>query len=437
MFDVFFFVGLPYIAIVTMVVGTIVRFRSNRFGISSLSSQFLESKTLLWGSIPWHIGIGVVFVGHLVPLLAPGLWKALVSHRIFLLTVETVGSGAATLCLIGLIILAIRRFTSSKLQSVTTAMDLAVVCLLIGQVVLGLGVATAHRWGAVWSAGATTPYLWSLVTFNPDLSYVAELPALVKVHLVGAFVVFLLVPFSRLVHMFFLPLEYLVRAPQKVVWANPRRLQHAHAVVAAMESRRLFLRASLGMAGAGVLLSVGVFDKFLHFFRGPRVTPEEDAKLLKTRLDRLQLTVEERSLELERIQSEQIFVAKVGELSPKDGKYFIDYKMRPALAFRDEAGLPRLISAKCTHLGCTVANSVDSAGRLLCPCHMSYFDVKSGAPQEGSPAKAPLPFLGWVLVDPNGKTVASQGPDGKLEGKPDPATLDVCSVYIAKHYEEA
>ncbi|MBI5093950.1 MAG: respiratory nitrate reductase subunit gamma [Candidatus Hydrogenedentes bacterium] len=437
MFDVFFFVGLPYIAVFTMVAGTIYRFRKDRLGVSSLSSQFLESKALLWGSVPWHIGIAVVFLGHLIPLLAPGVWQALVARRAFLITIETLGSCAASLCLVGLVILAIRRFASSKLQTVTTAMDLVVVNLLIAQVVLGLGVATAHRWGAVWSTGTTTPYLWSLLRFNPDVSYVAELPALVRVHLVGAFVVFLLVPFSRLVHMFSLPLEYLFRPPQKVVWANPRRLLHAHAAVAAMESRRLFLKASFGLAGAGALLSVGVFDKFLGFFRGPRMTPDEEAKLLKTRLDRLQLTVEERELELERIRSEQIFVAKVGELSPKDGKYFIDYKMRPALAFRDEQGLPRLISAKCTHLGCTVASSVDSTNRLLCPCHMSYFDVKSGAPLEGSPAKAPLPLLGWILVDPNGKTVASQGPDGKLEGKPDPATLDVCSVYIAKQYEEA
>lgn len=437
MFDTFFLVGLPYIALFSLVVGTIYRYRADRFSYSSLSSQFLESRQLMWGSVPWHFGLAVIFIGHLLPFIAPTVWRSLVAHRGFMLTVEIIGSCAGTLCLVGLLVLAIRRFNSARLQRVTTTMDLVVVTLLVLQVVIGLGVASADRWGSVWSTGTTTPYLWSLLTFNPDPSYVADLPALVKVHLVGAYIIFLLIPFSRLVHMFTVPLGYLFRAPQRVIWANPRRLEHAHAAVAAMESRRLFLRASLGLTGAAVLLGVGVFGKLVSFFRGPRMTPEQDAELLQTRLDRLQQTIHVRQLELQRLNSPRIFVAKLGDLSPSVGKYFTDYKMRPALAFVKKDGLPHLLSAKCTHLGCTIENTVDSAGYLMCPCHLSYFNEKTGIPTPSSPAKAPLPILGWALLDPNGKVVATQGPGGKPTGKPpDPSVLKTCSVYIVRQYGE-
>src|SRR5690606_33228982 len=102
---------------------------------------------------------------------------------------------------------------------------------------------------------------------------------------------------------------------------------------------------------------------------------------------------------------------------------FTDYQMRPALAFKDENGLPLLISAKCTHLGCTVASTI-SNGQILCPCHVSWFDVKTGKPSPGAPAKSPLPRIGWVLMDGQGKTVASQSPSGELSGEIDLAQVN-------------
>jgi nitrate reductase gamma subunit len=75
-----------------------------------------------------------------------------------------------------------------------------------------------HRWGAVWSVRTTTPYLWSLITFQPDPSLVAGVPTLMTLHLTGAWIVLALIPFTRLVHMFAVPLHYLHRPPQKVIW---------------------------------------------------------------------------------------------------------------------------------------------------------------------------------------------------------------------------
>jgi Rieske Fe-S protein len=255
---------------------------------------------------------------------------------------------------------------------------------------------------------------------------------LFKFHLTLAWVIVLLVPFTRLMHLLALPLQYLWRAPLLVVWNNARRRREAAVAIARAESRREFLKGAAGVAGAGGLLALGVMEKGVSYFRGPRLEPEMEAELLTKKLQRLQQTAEERELELERQRNEMILVARYSELTENKGKYFIDYAMAPALAFRGQDGLPLLISAKCTHLGCTVGSEVDAQGRILCPCHVSYFDLRTGRPNEGAPAKAPLPHLGWALVDPSGKVVARKSPRGPVEGVVDPATLAQCSVYIIK-----
>lgn len=219
----FLFVGLPYVAVATLVAGTIVRWRRDRFSWSALSSQVLESRVLAWGSVPFHFGILVVLAGHVVPVLLPGAWQALASGPTFLAVVEAVGLAGAIAACAGLAVLIFRRMSTPRLRPAASVMDAVVLALLLAQVATGIGVATLHRWGAVWSAATTTPYLWSLVTLRPDASLVAGLPPLVKVHLTGAWILAIVFPFSRLVHVLTFPFGYLFRAPQRVVWAAARR----------------------------------------------------------------------------------------------------------------------------------------------------------------------------------------------------------------------
>lgn len=214
-------VGLPYASIVVFVAGLVWRYRS-RMTISSLSSQILESRWLVWGSVPFHIGTIVLFFSHLLPVIAPEQWRILVSNRNALLTIETVGMAAGILTLVGLIILFVRRVSSGAVRAGSTIVDVIVLTILIAQVAAGLGVAMMYRWGSVWSIGTTTPYLRSLVLLQPDPALVAGVPMLMTLHLAGAWIVLALVPFTRLVHMLSVPLGYLGRPPQKVVWTGPR-----------------------------------------------------------------------------------------------------------------------------------------------------------------------------------------------------------------------
>jgi Rieske Fe-S protein len=205
-------------------------------------------------------------------------------------------------------------------------------------------------------------------------------------------------------------------------------------------SRRQFVRAVTGLGLGSAILGVGILTKLFGYLSGAtNATDTEHTDLLRKKLARLRETVTAREQELERMTSDYIEVAKLSRLNPSEGKYFIDYNLRAALAFADDQGLPLLISAKCTHLGCTDGNSTDDKGRISCPCHMSFFDLKTGAPNQGSPAKSPLPHIGWVLKDEEGKVIASKSPKGEITGKPDPDKLDTYTVFIAKQYmaEEA
>ncbi len=434
MFDSFLFIGLPYVAIVFLLVGSIIRYKLRAFSYSSLSTQFLENRWLAWASLPWHFGITLILLGHVLAFACPGIWSALVSIPTFLTMVEALGILSSLLCLISLMVLLIRRFVDAKLQAVTSHLDVLVLLILFFQVFSGLMVALHHRWGAAWAPGALGPYIHSIFTFKPDASFVKEMPPFVKIHIASAWVLILLFPLTRLVHALALPFHYFFRSPQKVVWNNTRSQIRFEQRIESENERRLFLKAAFGTTASAALLSLGALDKFLGYFLKQDLTNAEEAHLLSKKLQRLKQSAEERELELERMSKDSIFVANLSDLSSAKGKYFIDYEMRPALAFRDGQGLPIVLSAKCTHLGCTVGQDVDNQGRILCPCHISYFDIKTGQPNTGAPAKAPLPHLGWVLKDSQGHELLAQDPDGRREGAINSSQLENSLLFIVKRF---
>ncbi len=434
MIDSLLFVALPYVAVVVCLVGSIIRIRKLPMTYSALSSQFLESKSLVWGSVPWHIGIISIVLAHLFAFLFPGAWQIFMSHESVLYTFEAIALSLAILCFLGLIVLSYRRITSNRVQAVTSAVDLLILFLLAAQVLLGICTAILHKWGAAWASGTVVPYVWSLLLFQPDPSYIAEMPHLVKAHIVLAWALILLIPFSRLIHMFAVPLQYLSRPPQNVVWNNARHREAAAPQYQVEEARRELLKGGVGVSAGLLLLGAGALDKVFSFFFGPRLTAKEEGEIMELRLKRLEGTAQQRKLELERQMNAFILVAPLSELSKDEGKYFIDYQMTPAMAFMGDDGLPILLSAKCTHLGCTVGNQVKDR-KILCPCHVSYFDIQTGMPNEGAPAKAPLPMLSWVLIDKNGKEVARRNSKGQLKGDSKAESIKNCLVYIAKNDE--
>ncbi len=214
----FSLIALPYIALFVFVIGSIWRYRSTRFKFSSLSSQFLEGRQLFWGSVPFHIGILFLFFGHLIAFLIPRSVLAWNAHPVRLVLLEVTAFIFGIAVLIGLGNLLYRRITSPRIAVVTSKMDYIIIALLLVQVFSGLWVAYNFRWGSSWFASVLTPYLWSIFSLQPDISAVAALPWVIKSHIIGAFLIVLLIPFSRLVHFLVPPIDYLWRPYQRVIW---------------------------------------------------------------------------------------------------------------------------------------------------------------------------------------------------------------------------
>lgn len=223
MLDVFLFTAFPYVSVVLAVSAGIYRYKTNRYTYSSLSSQFLEGRKLFWGSVPWHFGIVVILLAHLIPLVAPGLWARLIGHPTRLYALEVTGLSLALLAGVGMVVLIVRRISTGTVRRVTSAMDAVVLLLLLIQVAMGFSVALFYRWGSDWYLHTAVPWLWSLATFRPNAAYVTALPLLVRLHMLGGFVLLAIAPFTRLVHIASFPLSYLWRPYQVVVWYRARR----------------------------------------------------------------------------------------------------------------------------------------------------------------------------------------------------------------------
>lgn len=223
MLDVLAFAALPYVAVVLFLVVSIQRYRRDPFTFSSLSSQFLESKQLFWGSVPFHIGVLTLFFGHLVGFLFPRevmLWNSMPA-RLFIL--ETTAFIAAVLTLVGLVGLVVRRINTPRLRINTTWVDIFVYLILLFQIGTGIWIALYLRWGSAWYTQTIVPYLWSLAKFQPDIQRVTELALMAKLHVVGAFILFAAFSFTRLVHVLVAPVPYLWRPLQLVIWNRLRK----------------------------------------------------------------------------------------------------------------------------------------------------------------------------------------------------------------------
>lgn len=223
MFNRVFFELFPYVAVATAVVVGIYRYFSNRFSFSSLSSQFLENRVLFWGSVPWHYGIIVILTGHLIGFLVPRWVTAFngAPLRLYILEVSALIFGILTL--FGLASLVYRRITNTRVQAVTSTMDVVLLVMLLLQVATGLYIALFNRWGSAWYVSTAVPYLWSLVKLNPETQYLASLPLMFKLHAINAFAILAVFPFTRLVHITTVPFTYIWRPYQVVIWMRGGR----------------------------------------------------------------------------------------------------------------------------------------------------------------------------------------------------------------------
>ncbi|MDR5745695.1 respiratory nitrate reductase subunit gamma [Caballeronia sp. LZ029] len=222
MFNAFVFGIYPYIAASIFLFGSLVRFEREQYTWKADSTQFVERGNLRLGNILFHIGILGLFFGHLVGLLTPvAVWDALgIEHSVKQVFAMVAGGVMGTMCLAGLLILLHRRLASARLSALTKIGDRVLLLWILITLLLGLstiGVSAGHMDGSMMVRLMT--WAQHIVTFRADAArYVADAPLLFRVHLFMGMSLFVIFPFTRLVHVWsgFASLGYLGRALQLV-----------------------------------------------------------------------------------------------------------------------------------------------------------------------------------------------------------------------------
>ncbi len=222
----FIFGTYPYIALTVLLLGSIARYERDPFTWKSSSSQLLRRKQLIVGSVLFHLGVLVIFFGHLVGLLTPiQVFDAIgISHGAKQLLAVIAGGIAGAMALVGGGMLLHRRLTDPRIRATTTFADTGILVLLLTQLVLGVGtifVSLQHLDGHEM----TKFMAWAFGIFTFDgqaASYIADVHPLFKAHLFLGLTIFLLFPFTRLVHMLSAPVRYLWRPGYQIVRTKKR-----------------------------------------------------------------------------------------------------------------------------------------------------------------------------------------------------------------------
>ncbi|CAM5245167.1 Respiratory nitrate reductase subunit gamma OS=Streptomyces alboniger OX=132473 GN=narI PE=4 SV=1 [Streptomyces alboniger] len=206
--------ALPYIAFVLLVAGTVWRYRYDKFGWTTRSSQVYESKLLNIASPMFHYGILFVLAGHLVGLFVPLSWTegfGVSEHTYHLFSLYG-GTAAGALLVAGILLLLYRRRTNTPVFRATTANDKLMYLVLFAAIVLGMAAKLSHSSGDGYHYRESIgPWARSLFTLRPDIDRMTGVPVLYEIHAVVGMVLFALIPFTRLVHMFSAPVQYLFR----------------------------------------------------------------------------------------------------------------------------------------------------------------------------------------------------------------------------------
>ena len=214
--DILLWVVLPYVTIAVFVTGTLWRYRYDKFGWTTRSSQIYESGLMRVASPLFHIGILAVVVGHVVGLLIPESWTdgAGVSDTMYHVMAVGLGFVAGALTLFGIAMLVYRRRTNGPVFAATTKNDKTMYVFLVAAICLGL-LTTIIGSGVIGDGynyrETVSPWFRSLFMLQPQPELMAEALPSFQVHAVAGMLLFLIWPFTRLVHAFSAPLGYVFR----------------------------------------------------------------------------------------------------------------------------------------------------------------------------------------------------------------------------------
>lgn len=218
-FHTFFFDVYPYIVMTVFILGSLLRYDYGQYTWRAKSSQILSKSNMRWSSNLFHIGIIGIFFGHLVGLLTPHwLYENMISAHHKQILAMVVGGICGIMVLIGGGALMLRRLFNQRIRATSSFSDILVIVILVTQVCLGLStifVSAHHLDGSVMLS--LSQWCQDIVTFRFGASHnLVNVPLIYQIHLVLGMTIFLIFPFTRLVHIWSAPIAYLFRRYQIV-----------------------------------------------------------------------------------------------------------------------------------------------------------------------------------------------------------------------------
>lgn len=219
----FFFGYYPYIALIVMIVGSALRYDRDQYTWKADSSQLLRKKGMRIGSNLFHMGIIFLFFGHLVGLLMPeSIYHHFISAGDKQVLAMAAGGIFGSLCFIGMTMLLVRRLFDPRIRATSKPSDIMILLILYVQLIMGLAtipVSMQHMDGS--SMIALANWAQYIVTFQAGAAdFVVEEAMIFKLHLVLGCTIFLLFPFTRMVHVFSgvaAPIKYIMRSGYQIV----------------------------------------------------------------------------------------------------------------------------------------------------------------------------------------------------------------------------
>ncbi len=213
--DTWWWVILPYAAMVIFVVGHVWRWRYDQFGWTSRSTQLQERRLLKWGAPLFHYATFAAIGGHILGILIPKSWTHAIGipENVYETFSGIAGSIAAIGVLIGAGVLVFRRTMIPRVRATTSAVDYLALILLGIIVILGIYLTLGVQALGKGYEYRNTVSVWfrSLFTGSPDVDVITRAPIMYQVHAAAAWAIFAVWPFSRLVHAWSYPLWYLWR----------------------------------------------------------------------------------------------------------------------------------------------------------------------------------------------------------------------------------
>ncbi len=205
----------PYICLTSFVIGHFWRYKYDKFGWTSRSSQWYESRLIRWASPLFHFGILGVLAGHVIGLVIPKSWLDFIGvpEGIYHKVAITAGTLAGLAAVIGMIGLIYRRRTSPAVFKVTTRMDKAMYLLLGAVVFSGMYNTVGVQIFGNGFEYRPTVSIWfrSIFAFSPNGALMLNIPISFKIHAILTFSLLALWPFTRLVHVLSAPIGYFFR----------------------------------------------------------------------------------------------------------------------------------------------------------------------------------------------------------------------------------